>query len=292
MMKDALTRMNQAQRDRLAFIDLQLRFFGEIRRRDLISRFDIQVAAATRDLALYRELAAKNLDYDTKGKVYRYGKWFTPLFDFPPDRVLTWLTRGYGDGYPDQIHSFIPTDSSGPKHTVNLDTLSAITRAINQQRVVEISYHSLTSGQSTRQFVPFALSDNGFRWYARGFDRKRQKFLDFVLTRIATAEIIEGNVLEKERPQQDNQWNRIVELELVPHPANIQHPDTIEVDFGMTDGVLKLDVRAALVGYLLRRWNVDCSADHNMRGMEYHLWLKNRPALYGVENINLAPGYE
>jgi hypothetical protein len=291
-MSDAILQLNQAQRDRLAFIELQLRFFGEIRRRDLTSRFDIQIAAATRDLTLYRELASKNLDYDTKSKVYRYGKWFTPLFDFPPERVLTWLSRGYGDGCPAPMRPLLPTDSSGPRHLVNLDTLSIITRAIHQQKAVQISYHSLTSGQSTREFVPFALADNGFRWHVRGFDRKRQEFLDFVLTRIASAQIIERDVLEKEKPQRDNQWNRIVEMELVPHPANIQHPDTIEVDFGMTNGVLKINVRAALAGYLLRRWNVDCSTDHRLRGLEYQLWLRNRETLYGVANINLAPGYE
>jgi len=54
---------------------------------------------------------------------------------------------------------------------------------------------------------------------------------------------------------------------------------------------LKVNVRAAVAGYVLRRWNVDCSEDHSMEGPEYHLWLKNRQALYGVENLVIAPGY-
>lgn len=284
--------LTQAQRERLAFIELRVRFIGDISRNDIISRFGIQVAAASRDLAIYRELAPNNLDYDTKGKIYRFGKWFRPIFDFDPDRVLLWLSRGYGDGMPDRVRPIIQTDTSSPRHVINLDFLSEITRAIHRKKVIEVSYRSLTSGLTRREFVPFALADNGFRWHVRGFDRRRQEFIDLLLTRIADAEAIEGAILESETAEHDNQWNRIVELEMVPHPANIQHPETIEADYGMKDGVLLIKVRAALAGYLLRRWNVDCSANHSLKGMEYHLWLRNRATLYGISNLNLAPGYE
>ena len=30
----------------------------------------------------------------------------------------------------------------------------------------------------------------------------------------------------------------------------------------------------------------------SLKGGEYHLWLRNRQALYGVTNLVLAPGYE
>jgi hypothetical protein len=47
------------------------------------------------------------------------------------------------------------------------------------------------------------------------------------------------------------------------------------------DGVmLALQVRAAVAGYVLRRWNVDCSKEpsqeSNLDGPAYHLWLKNQ----------------
>ena len=44
--------------------------------------------------------------------------------------------------------------------------------------------------------------------------------------------------------------------------------------------------------YLLRRWNVDCTAEAVLDGEEYHLWLRNRQALYGVNNLVIAPGFE
>jgi predicted DNA-binding transcriptional regulator YafY len=167
-----------------------------------------------------------------------------------------------------------------------------LTRAIHKKTAVEISYRALSSGLTTREIVPFALADNGQRWHVRAFDRRSGDFRDFVLTRIADARSISGAVQERESSDQDIQWNRIAEIELVPHPANVQHPDAIEAEYGMENGVLRMRVRAAMAGYLMRRWNVDCTEDHSLKGAEYHLWLRNRQALYGVTNLVLAPGYE
>ncbi|HAT3131543.1 TPA: WYL domain-containing protein [Serratia marcescens] len=284
--------MTQSQRDRLAFVELRLRFVGEIRRQDLVARFGIQAAAATRDLGQYKELGPRNLDYDTKGKVYVRGKWFRPVFDFPTERVLTWLSQGFGDGEPLRLRSLVACEGAALSTNLDLEMLSVLTRAIHKKSAVEISYRALSSGLTTREIVPFALADNGQRWHVRGFDRRSGDFRDFVLTRIADARLLSGAVKEHETADQDIQWNRITELELVPHPANVQHPDTIEAEYGMTDGVLKIRARAAMAGYLLRRWNVDCTEDHSLKGGEYHLWLRNRQALYGVTNLVLAPGYE
>jgi len=93
-----------------------------------------------------------------------------------------------------------------------------------------------------------------------------------------------------QRIEADVQWARVVHLELVPHPG-VEHPEAIEADYQMTDGVLALDMRAPLVGYALRRWAVDCSHDNALNPKEHHLRLKNPQTLYGVESATLAPGY-
>jgi hypothetical protein len=59
----------------------------------------------------------------------------------------------------------------------------------------------------------------------------------------------------------------------------------------MTDGSIRMRVRAAVAGYMLRRWSVDCSPDHSLKEEQYRLWLSDPLALYGVENAKLAPGY-
>lgn len=287
-----LSEMTQSQRDRLAFIELRLRFVGEIRRQDLVARFGIQAAAATRDLGQYKELGPRNLEYDTKGKVYVRSEWFRPVFDFPAERVLTWLSQGFGDGEPSRLRSLVTCEGSALSTSLDLEMLSVLTRAIHKKTAVEISYRALSSGLTTREIVPFAFADNGQRWHVRGYDRRSGDFRDFALTRIADARFVSGAVKEHETADQDIQWNRVAEIELVPHPANVQHPDTIEAEYGMESGVLRMRVRAAMAGYLMRRWNVDCTEDHSLKGAEFHLWLRNRQALYGVTNLVLAPGYE
>jgi hypothetical protein len=97
---DRLAELTQPQRDRLAFVELRIRFFGEIRRQDLVTRFGIQSAAATRDLSFYKELVPGNIEYDSKAKSYVLGHEFRSVFDFRADQVLSWLTQGFGDGEP------------------------------------------------------------------------------------------------------------------------------------------------------------------------------------------------
>lgn len=156
---------------------------------------------------------------------------------------------------------------------------------------LKLTYHSLSSGETEREIVPFALIDNGLRWHVRAFDRRSKDFRDFVITRMQrTAMLKDRDVLPHEKSDQDIQWTRIVELELVPHPDQ-PRPEIAEMDYGMTGGMVKMKLRAATAGYILRKWSVDCSADHGLRGPEYRLWLKDHLALYGVKNAVLAPGY-
>lgn len=283
--------VTQAQRDRLAFIELRLWFAGDIRRQDLVSRFGVQSAAATRDMALYKELAPNNIDYDPKGKAYVLGAEFQAVFDYTPARVLSWLSEGFGDGEPTRIKPWIVCDTPSRLTQPDLNTLASVTRAIYQQCPLQIEYHSISSGQSIREIIPFALLDNGLRWHVRAFDRKSQEFRDFVITRIKQPVVMKGAPIEAhERSDQDIQWTRIVEIELVPHPDQ-PRPEITEMDYAMDGGVLCMKLRAATAGYILRQWSVDCSPEHSLRGHEFRLWLKDPLALYGVKNAVLAPGY-
>lgn len=126
MPKDQLAELTQPQRDRLAFIELRVRFVGEIRRQDLVARFGIQSAAATRDLALYKELSPGNIDYDPKGKAYVLGPDFRSIFDFPPERVLSWLTQGFGDGEPMRLKAWVASESPSRLTHPDLDVLASV----------------------------------------------------------------------------------------------------------------------------------------------------------------------
>lgn len=284
--------VNQAQKERLAHIDFRLYFLGAIGRGDLLKRFGTKEAAATRDIALYKELAPQNLTYDTKAKLYTVADDFKPLFTYKPDRVLSALSLGFGDDIVSEHKSFVNCETPSQLSKPNLDVLAVLTRAIYNNNVVSIEYRSLSSGFTKREIIPFSLVDNGLRWHVRAYDRRRSRFTDFVITRITNPKVLADVVVEEQEQQQaDIQWNRIVELKIVAHPL-LEHKETIEADYGMIDGILDINVRAAVAGYLLRRWNVDCSAEATLEGAEYHLWLQNRQALYGVNNLVIAPGFE
>lgn len=288
----SLQRLSQSQRERLAYIEFRLYFLGEARRQDLIQRFGVAPAGATRDFAHYRELFPGNITFDNSNKRYVIGNDFTPAFEHVPERVLTTLSQGFGDGVGSTIGALLPCELPLVLTRPSLAVLAPVTRAIHQSKVVKLKYKSHTSGGSERELIPFALVNDGLRWHVRAFDRKSKEFRDFVFTRMEAASLIEDTIIQKhEMPAADIQWNRIVELDLVPHPDR-RHPEIIASDYCMTDGVLHIKVRAAIAGYVLRQWIVDCSPKHSLMGEEYRLWLKNYLALYGVANALLAPGYE
>jgi predicted DNA-binding transcriptional regulator YafY len=278
--------------ERLVFIDFRCTFLGELRRGDLMARFNIGSAAATRDIAEYRNNLGGKIELDPVSKTYRLALGFTPIFAHEVEQALTALSRGFGETQITTsgalINCEIPPHLSSP----SLDILAPLCRAIHAHRAVQIGYSSFTSGKSIREIVPFALANNGLRWHVRAFDRKREDFVDFVLTRIHA--VIESDLSaprEHELEKHDIDWGRVLELQLVAHPKE-EHPEVVALDYKMVDGVLKVRVRAALASYLLRQWLVDCSTDHSLSGTEYRLWLKNAPTLYGVANAHLAPGYK
>lgn len=284
-------RLSHAQRERLAYIDCRLYFFGEIGRPDLIERFGVAAAGATRDLAMYREIAPQNITFDGSNKIYRIRQAYSPLFDHVSQRVLSALSLGFGDGVDDETKSLLPCESPAALSNPQMEVLAPICRAIHAKRPVTVRYHSMSSGESERVIVPFALVDTGLRWHVRAFDRKSGEFRDFVVTRIEAPTLLDEVPQANERPEKDIQWTRIVELDFVPHPR-LTRPEIIKMDYGMTDSSSRMRVRAAVAGYMLLHWSVDASSDHSLKEEQYRLWLSDPLALYGVENAKLAPGYQ
>jgi predicted DNA-binding transcriptional regulator YafY len=286
-----LSDISQTQRERLFYIDFRLYFLGTVNRNDLVSRFGIKEAAATRDITLYKELAPKNLEYDTKAKTYIQRDGFKPLFEYSSNQALTALLHGFGDDFVSTNKVGISAEAPTQLNLPSCDILARVTHAIHNDQALQIHYRSLSSGLTKRQIVPHTLVDNGLRWHVRAFDRYRNQFADFVINRIDKPSLLTSDTVEaSERKCSDLQWQQVVDLHLVPHPS-LQHPETIEHEYGMHQGVLTVKTRAAVAGYVLRRWNVDCSTSHVLSGPEYHLWLQNHEALIGVENLILAPGY-
>jgi hypothetical protein len=286
-----LAGLPKVQADRLAYIEFRLYFLGELRRQDVMDRFHTGPAGATRDIAMYKQLAPSNLDFDSTAKVYRPAASFQPFFAHEPNRVLTALSQGFGEVATDRQGALVPCEAPAQPGAPRVDILAAVSRAIHRRKPLRLVYVSNTSGRSHREVVPMALVNTGARWHVRAFDRKSQEFRDFVLTRLASAAVVEdGEVHGHELADKDLQWSRVIELELVPHPS-VARPEVVKMDYDMPAGVLKVRARAANVGYMLRLWSVDCSSDHSLVGPEYTLWLRDALVLYGADTAHLAPGY-
>ncbi|MDD5580365.1 MAG: WYL domain-containing protein [Methylobacter sp.] len=289
---ESVQNLSQTQRERLAYIEFRLLFLGEVGRQDLIQRFCAAPAVATRDFAQYREAFPNNISFNGKTKSYVLGNEFSPASKHFPDQVLTVLAHGFGDGGIYTGSSLLPCELPLVLSRPTIDILAPISRAIHQQKIVSLDYRSHTSRLTKGEIAPFALVNDGLRWRVRSYDRKSNEFRDFVLTRMEDVSVIHESTLQKhELPSADIQWNRIVELDLVPHP-NQEHAEIIEGDYGMIAGVLHIKLRASIAGYALRQLIVDCSPSHSLKGKEYRLWLKNHLAFYGVSSAILAPGYK
>lgn len=283
--------LNYSQKQRLAYIDFKLLFVGRVTRNEVVTKFEKGMSGATADLNMYKELCPNNMFYDNKQRMYIQSDTFKPLFTHDPRKTLIKLANQITDGYDAIGEVAFPVEAPSQLNIPDIFIVARLVQSIINQKPVSIIYTSLSSGSAARELVPHSIVDNGLRWHVRAYDRKSNSFRDFVLTRISKVTIKQQHIEQYEDKLEDNQWMRMMPLQLIAHPKNVQHPTAIAMDYGMNNGVLELNVRAALAGYLLRRWNVDCTEDAELSGGEYQLWLRNRQTLYGAENLAIAPGY-
>lgn len=278
-----------AQRERLRFIDSCLHYFGQIARADLLQTFQTGLASGTRDLALYRELAPHNMTLRHDTKLYYRTATFTPLFDHDPNLILGELSNGtwsklsmgvrLGGICLDAVPAIIPADT----------ILAPLLLAISQRQAISCDYISLSSGRQPRELIPHTLVNNGRRWHVRAFDRRSQSFRDFVLTRFTRVQPLTQPTAEHEQAAHDISWQHILPLTLMPHPK-LPYPEAIELDYGMHQGRLNLEVREALFGYVMQQWLVDCSADYHLDPSQYPLALARHQQLDAIANKVLLPG--
>lgn len=80
---------------------------------------------------------------------------------------------------------------------------------------------------------------------------------------------------------------QILSVKLLFHPDNIKNNHNI-APFSNPPTV---KIRAAMAGYFLRLWNVDCSRERRLRGKEYQYFLVNLSEISEIADLTLVPGY-
>ena len=260
--------------ERLKFIEELVYIQGFINREDLQHHFGISAASATNDLSMYDSLAAKNIRYNVKKKSYEIGKSFERIF---PPSILRQRLPLYT---MPRLHAFLDESS--------LEPVGKISRAIQNREALEISYRSASSDQPSRQIVPVALADNLLRWHVRAFDRNRRKFCNFVVHQIESVKILGDSPIEEhEHPDKDCEWHKFVTLKITTHSFNLQNSETFE----MGNQIRKIRIRAAMAGYFLQIWNIDCSPNESLRGKQYQFRLTNVKEVSNVADLTIAPGF-
>ncbi len=282
------------QLERLAHIEFLVYFTGKVTRKDIMSRFGVSSAAATRDLSAYIEQAPDNIAYDPRQKHYKATHEFQCLLPLSAEKCLSTLTSGFGD-VMDGREEFRCAHVIALEEP-DLDVTATFSRAISLKRPVEVEYVSTSSGVSSRIICPHSIMNNGLRWHVRAYDRKRQKFSDFVLNRMVSARVLDKDTVKpSEYVGEDTDWTQEIELQIQPHPRLPENSRlAVEKEFGMRHGVFVKKIRKAEAGYLLNSWNVDSTPDAELTGRHVLLHLKNAEALHElqIESLMLAPGLD
>lgn len=269
-----LSEQSQPQQERLFYLEFRLYFLGHVNRSDLQQRFGLKESSASRDIALYKKLAASNLIYDYGLKSYIPRASFKPLFAYTGAQVLSALTHGFGDDYSGPKYPEINSESPSQLPLPIIPTLAALTRAIHKQKALSIHYLSEHSGPSDFEIVPHALIDSGTRWLVRVYDRSSARFRNLIINRITEVKNDAAIPTYDESKEQDAQWNQIENLMLQPHPT-IAYPEALKIELGMypEDKALMMTCRSALKQSLLDHWRVDTGESPSTVKGKYQLWL-------------------
>lgn len=265
-MESPENRLRWGAEQRLEFIEFQLFWEGVINRSDITARFGVSVPQASNDLTLYRELAPGNLEYDPSAKRYVTTPGFAPRFLKPnPDRYLAQL-MAVADGIMAFSDTWMSTAPSIgvlpiPGRRIVPEILRALLHAIRAGDSLHIEYQSMNPQRPDplwRWITPHALGSDGMRWHVRAFCHRREKFVDFLVSRCL---VIGETGRAAAGAEDDWRWQNFFEVHLEPNPElAIGQRRAIELDYGITDGRVTVPVRHALLYYFNKRLRLDVGA--------------------------------
>jgi predicted DNA-binding transcriptional regulator YafY len=253
-------RYDLLQRYRL--IEIVALWEGKLNANHLRDYFGIGRQQASKDINEYCSVIAPgNLVYNNSLKGYE------PTYDFLPK-----LTSGLADEYlqlisrnNDLVNTFndmsLGFDCTHqvplPEFRIDALVLRAIIKACRKQERLEVDYRSVNApNKDGRIIAPHSIVHSGLRWYVRAYCEKNQDFRDFVLTRFHDTPEYVGKT--KTNADDDEKWNTLVNVCFTPDKRlTIEQQHVVATDYGMTDNKLLVQVRGALVPYLLQLMRVE-----------------------------------
>ncbi|NWG87082.1 MAG: WYL domain-containing protein [Hydrogenophilaceae bacterium] len=271
-----------ATQQRLQYIEIMAFYTGAVSRSDVARAFGISDPAATKDLKLYSDLAPGNLAYNHNVFGFVPSDSFSAVFaDLSPAAVLPIIAANLavaGGPYgTEPIYGLATATLPLPARLPSPQVLAQITRAIHGRRKLRVNYRSLSDRDSQAQRIlePHSLVDTGLRWHVRAYSEETCDFRDFVLSRITEAKCLDQPA--ESSMEYDEDWVEMVTLKLGPHAGlDAQKRESLLLDYGADGEAIEIDVRRALIGYVLQRLSVDTTVDRSLNPNAYQLMLLNR----------------
>lgn len=242
---------------RLEFIEFRLFWEGGVRRSDIMTTFDVSEPQASKDLTLYQERAPGNAVYDKTSKRYVAGPHFSSVFlTEGPSEYLVRL-RSFGEGLMEPAETWLGSPPEidivlNPARDVDAGCLQSVLKAVREKRSLEVRYQSMsTPDPGWRRITPHAFGFDGFRWHVRAYCHKSDRFKDFLIPRITGVRDFDEPGLGGDS---DTMWNDRFVVIIGSHPGLSQNQRAgVEKDYGMDGGTKPLEIRYAMLFYVLRR---------------------------------------
>lgn len=275
--------------ERYRFMDFLLLFKGKFSRLEIVKRFAIGEATASRSIASFLDTYPGIVDYLGPRLGYIAKRGFTARHKFDALEGLRYLANGVLQ-YKFDVECYgAPTYSL--RKPLDVECVATITRAIVNRYEVNIQYVSSTSGAKTRNVVPHAIFSSGGTWYFRAYDFSSYEFRTFKFSRLISAFDIGKTEAVEPSTERDKAWHRMRIAKLIPHPKH-PNPDAQFLDLATKTGDIKeLVISEACLGFILTELRVDCSKGQKLNCYEYPLSLKNRDELEDIESMVFAPGF-
>ena len=139
---------------------------------------------------------------------------------------------------------------------INPIVLKYILKNIKDGNAIYIEYQSMSgAGPKWRWITPHAIGFDGFRWHTRAFCHEHQAYNDFNLGRILNTGDVKPHAIDHSH---DFEWFTDITFTIKAHPGlTDEQRKGIELDYGMSDGELNFEVKAAFVFYVYKTLGLD-----------------------------------
>jgi predicted DNA-binding transcriptional regulator YafY len=262
-------------KERLAYILMKTYWEGVVSRQDVMKRFNVSAAQASKNFSELRKVYPNTIKYDDSIKRY--------VPDFNLEQTIPSLDfQYYLNLIKQQFNRPINVLPSKPYIPVKL--YRVLNNALNKKSGIGFKYHSLANPtkNSPRTVFPHSLVNSGYRWHIRGWEKESGLFKDFNLSRIemGTLKLLEITDIHSDM-QNDAAWNNEVSIFLIPNPKLSEgEGGVVALDFNMRDKILHLRCKQALLIYTLNSYLVTDFSES-----------PSRRQLLAIGNINSVKKY-